>query len=85
VAGHVQPAADQLGREVDQQFVDAAFAQQRAIELVARLDVQLVDAARRQVFNIAPRSTLPSAFARQVTVAPRASSAAALASSRTAA
>ena len=43
---HAQALAEQLGRQVDQQFVDQAFAHQRAIELEAGLDVQLVDLAR---------------------------------------
>lgn len=37
--------AEQARREIDEQLVDAALAQQRAVQLVARLDVQFVDAA----------------------------------------
>jgi molybdopterin/thiamine biosynthesis adenylyltransferase len=40
--------ADQHRRQVDQQFVHAALAHQRAVELEAGLDVQLVDAALAQ-------------------------------------
>ena len=47
--GQAAAAPSSLRREVDQQLVDQAFAQQRAVELVAGLDVQLVDAAPRQV------------------------------------
>ncbi|KAG0163496.1 hypothetical protein DFQ30_011482, partial [Apophysomyces sp. BC1015] len=42
---HAGGVAEQARRDVQQQLVDAALAQQRAIERVAGFDVQLVDAA----------------------------------------
>ena len=41
--------AQQARREVEQELVDHARREQRAVELAARLDVQLVDAARAQL------------------------------------
>jgi hypothetical protein len=46
---HFAPLAQQRGRQIDQQFVDQAGAQQRGVELVAGFDVQFVHAALRQV------------------------------------
>ena len=52
-ADRSQPHAgtEQLGRQIQQQLVDQALAQQAAVELVAGLDMQLVDAAAGQVLQ----------------------------------
>ena len=47
--GQAPAAAEQARRDVDEQLVDPAFLQQRGIELLAGLDMQLVDAARAEV------------------------------------
>src|SRR2546426_10419294 len=46
---HLAAGTEELGREVDEELVDQPFANEGAIELVAGLDVQLVDAPRGQV------------------------------------
>ena len=39
---------DQAGRQIEQQFIDQAFAQQRAVQLETGLGMYLVDAAPAQ-------------------------------------
>ena len=47
--GQAATAAEQARCDVDQQLVDPAFLQQRGVELLAGLDMQLVDAAPAEV------------------------------------
>jgi hypothetical protein len=54
--------AEQARCDVDQQLVDAAFAQQRAVQLVAGLDVEFIDRRSPSASITAGRSTLPALF-----------------------
>ena len=45
----VRAVAEQAGREIDQQFVDQALCEQRAVQPEAGFDVDLVQFAAREL------------------------------------
>ena len=48
---HAAAVAEQAGREIQQQFVDAAFADQRSVEFGTRFDVDFVELASAELGN----------------------------------
>jgi hypothetical protein len=63
VAGHVEPVPISLGARYTSSSSTQPSRSIEPLSLWPDFDVQLVDAARRQVFQQAGRSTLPSALA----------------------